>query len=127
MTDYKPIPVSEARAIADDYGKDIVVILCWDAEHGLTHTTTYGVTAFDKENAAAAGEICAKALGADLGKKQFHEDFHGDYSPARLKALEEACPLLRDACVETLNNFTGSELVQTVAANLKEADRIMKR
>ena len=59
MSQYQPIPVAIAKAIAEEFEKSSVVILAWDAKHKLTHTTTYGVTAFDKENAAAAGQICS--------------------------------------------------------------------
>ena len=51
---YHEVPVTVARAIAENFSKSQVVILAWDSVHQLTHTTTYGVTAADKENAAAA-------------------------------------------------------------------------
>ncbi|HWC91358.1 MAG TPA: hypothetical protein VG433_16930, partial [Pirellulales bacterium] len=85
MADYEAVPVYVAKQIAERYAKTQVVIVAWDPLFQLTHTTTYGVSATDKENAAAAGAICTKALGCDLGKKQVHEDFHHDYNPARLK------------------------------------------
>jgi hypothetical protein len=84
--EYKPVPVQVARTIAEDFKKSQVVILCYDRVHELTHTTTYGVLPFDKENAAAAGAICAKAVGSDLAKKQVFEDFHDDMNPAIQKA-----------------------------------------
>ena len=85
VSDYKQVPVSEAQRLSIEYQKDQVVILCYDRRHELTHTTTFGVTAFDKENAAAVGELCSQAIGCDLSKKQTFEDFHNDYKPALFK------------------------------------------
>lgn len=100
MSEYIAVPVQAAKDVAEKYAKQMVVILCYDREHGLTHTTTYGVMPFDKENAAAAGEICAKAVGADLGQKQVFEDFHNDYNPAKLKAAWELITSLRNSTPE---------------------------
>jgi hypothetical protein len=86
---YLPVPVEIARSIAEQFEKSQVVILSFDPKRRLTHTTTYGVNAFDKENAAAAGEICARAVGCDLSQKQSYEDFHDSYEPALYReALE---------------------------------------
>ena len=92
MRPYLPIPVNTAREISERYQKSMVVILAYDPEHQKTHTTTYGVSAFEKENAAACGELCALTLGGDLSKKQTHEDFNDDYRPAE---YTEAMDLLR--------------------------------
>lgn len=83
------VPVAVAQSIAEQFKKAQVVILCYDAAHELTFTTTYGVTAFDKENAASVGVICTKAIGGDLSKKQTFEDFHNDYDPALYKEAKE--------------------------------------
>ena len=96
MPDYLAVPVHVAKQIADHFAKDVVVVLSFDREHMMTHTTTYGRSALDKENAAAAGEIATKAVGGDLSQKIEFEDFHNDYSPGRLK---EAIELL-DAAVK---------------------------
>ena len=92
MSDYIPVPVEAAKHIAEHCKKSMVVILCYDPEHELTHATTYGVSAFDKENAAAVAQICSKAIGSDLAKMQTFEDFHHDYDPALFK---ETIELLR--------------------------------
>lgn len=89
MSEYQNIPVETARDIADRFNKCQVVILCYDREHNLTHTTTYGKELEDKENAAATGEICAKAIGCDLGKSLIYEDFHANYEPAKLAKAKE--------------------------------------
>lgn len=89
MSAYQPVPVTVAQKISEEFEKDQVVILSYDRKHNLTHTTTYGVTAFDKENAAASGEIVAKAIGCDLSRKQPFEDFHDDYDPALYKEAKE--------------------------------------
>ena len=92
MNEYLEVPVAAAKSLADVYRKSQVVILCYDKEHNLTHTTTYGVSAFDKENAAATGELVTKAIGCDLSKKQPFEDFHKNYDPAHYKV---ACELIQ--------------------------------
>jgi hypothetical protein len=89
LKDYIPIPVEEAKVIAEDFKKSMVIILAYDPVHQVTHTTTYGVSPFDKENAAAAGCIITKAIGADLSKKQDFEDFPTDYDAANYKAALE--------------------------------------
>lgn len=89
MSEPIPVPVTIAKDIAEMFKKSQVVILSYDPEHNLTFTTTYGVTAFDKENAAATGELVTKAIGCDLGKKQAFEDFHSDYDPALYKQAKE--------------------------------------
>jgi len=75
MSDYKPVPVESARQLAKDFDKDIVIVLTWDRKHNLMHTTTYGKEPADKISAANGGDIAAKALGCDLGKKDPNEDF----------------------------------------------------
>jgi hypothetical protein len=92
---YKPIPVGIATRIAEEFSKAQVVILAWDPEHQLTHTVTYGVSAFDKENAAAMGEICTQAIGGDLSKRHTFEDFHRDYDPALYKEALDLLALIR--------------------------------
>lgn len=86
------VPTAVARQICWTFNKVQCVILCYDREHNLTHTTTYGMTAFDKENAAAVGEACTKAIGGDLSQRIGYEDFHRDYKPA---IYREAIELLR--------------------------------
>lgn len=82
MSEYKPIPVEAAREIAAKYDKTMVVVLAWDPVHRLTHATSYGVSAFEKEQAAGVADICTEAIGGDLSKKRTVEDFHRNYDPA---------------------------------------------
>lgn len=70
-----PVPVFVAKDIAEKYGKSIVIINSFDPVSGLLHTTTYGKSFVDKEWAAVAGDITAKAIGADLEGKTTYEDF----------------------------------------------------
>lgn len=72
---YKPVPVSAAVAIADQFDKEMVVILAYDAVHQLTHTATYGRTPRSKEIAADAGERCTVELGGAIEAKRTWEDF----------------------------------------------------
>lgn len=83
------VPVEAARQIAQQFGKTQVVILTYDPVSELTTTTTYGVSPFDKENAAAVGKIVTAAIGCDLSKRQDFEDYHRDYDAARYKAALE--------------------------------------
>ena len=116
-SEYIPVPVHAAKSIADTYEKQCVVILCYDRVHGLTHATTFGETAFDKENAAAVAEICTKAIGGDLGKKQEFEDFHKNYDPA---AYKEAMDFIADVVVTGLMPVGHHERAKSI---LKSARR----
>lgn len=90
MSDYVPIPVTEAKKIAITYSRDIVIICAWSHEHALLHTTTYGVAPNDKVSAANGGEICAKALGTELKAADVSEDFRKAHDAAREVAMAEA-------------------------------------
>jgi hypothetical protein len=83
------VPVFVAEDIAHRFKKAQVIILCYDPKSEMTTTTTFGRSAFDKENAAAVGELVTKAIGCDLSKKQIFEDFHDDYSPAFYKEAKD--------------------------------------
>jgi hypothetical protein len=121
MSDYKEVPVLIAKEIADIYSKNQVVILCWDQEHELTHTTTYGKTAFDKENAAAIGRKLSEAIGCDMGKRQDFEDFHQDYSPALYKEALEILKVIarRQGCT--------SPQFRKIERLLKAAGHVVRR
>ena len=60
---YKNVPITAAKAIAEEFDKDQVIVVCWDKEHGRTHVTTYGKTTEDCEQAAQGGNFVKKALG----------------------------------------------------------------
>lgn len=97
MSDYNPVPEDVARAIATKFSKSMVVILCYDPEHQLTHTATYGASALDKEQAAAVGEMCVKAVG-----------FHDDYDPAEFRGTQEQLADIaadRDALLEAVLHY----------------------
>lgn len=57
----KRIPISAAKRFADDNECRQVVIAAWDGD--LVHVVTYGKTAEDCDNAAAAGDRYKAALG----------------------------------------------------------------
>ena len=75
MQSYKPVPVSAAAAVGEQFTKSIVVIACWDPQHQLLHITTWGRDPADKLTATVAGELVAAALEADLEHTQPFEDF----------------------------------------------------
>ena len=91
MMSYLPVPVSSAVVIAETCAKSQVVILAWDPVYGRLHRTTYGQSAFDKENAAALGEKLTEICGGDLDQQVEFENFHADYNPA---LCQEALQLL---------------------------------
>ncbi len=75
MSDFLPVPVAAAKAIAERYQKTIVLILAWDPVHGKTNVTTYGENEADRLNAAAFGERVAKEAGLDSAATKRSEDF----------------------------------------------------
>ena len=71
----KPIPVAEAKRIAETYGYDQVIIVAWDAETGGTHITTFGTRTEHKKLAAQGGARIAEILG--LEGQTVYEDYVG--------------------------------------------------
>ncbi|HZT79607.1 MAG TPA: hypothetical protein VFA26_05280 [Gemmataceae bacterium] len=69
-----PIPVFAAAELAERYNKSLVVILSYDAKHGLLHTTTWGRPRW-KKVAAEFGDFLTQAAGGDLSKATIFEDF----------------------------------------------------
>lgn len=64
--DYKEIPITAARHIAKQYEKQQVIVVAWDAVHGKTHITTYGIDKEQCRQAAMGGQKVAAALGWPL-------------------------------------------------------------
>jgi hypothetical protein len=71
--EYQPVPVSEAQAIAEKYGKDQVLIFAWERREGRTHITTYGTTPVYKQMAAQGGDRVADILG--LEGRRIYENY----------------------------------------------------
>lgn len=63
MSNYKEIPISAAKRIAEQFEKNQVIIVTWDAAHEMVHVTTYGKTKQDSIIAADGGNFIKKALG----------------------------------------------------------------
>lgn len=63
MSEYKQVPVKMARAVAEAYDQDQVVIVCFNKEHSKTCVTTYGRTVEDCDEAALGGNMVKRALG----------------------------------------------------------------
>ena len=63
MSEYKDIPISAAKRIAQEFDKNQVIIVTWDQKHGRTHVTTYGKTKEECNQAAKGGALIKKALG----------------------------------------------------------------
>jgi hypothetical protein len=100
---HTPVPVEAAVHISHTYGKSMVVILAYDPLSQLTHTTTYGRTAVEKETAARAGEVLSKVLGCDLGLKKTFEDFHRDPDGMMAARHKEALELLSGAVNDSVD------------------------
>jgi hypothetical protein len=95
MAKYKTIPVSAAKAIAETYDKQQVIIVTWDAAHGKTHVTTYGDTAEQCRQAALGGDKVKDALG-------WPPDQRSVPTLARLVAMERR---LREAIASDAASF----------------------
>lgn len=89
MPDYLPVPVEAAKRIADEFRKNIVIILSWSKEHGHLHTTTFGVSPEEKQWAAQGGEIASRALGSVVNKSTTFEDYRITEGRDLLKILKE--------------------------------------
>jgi hypothetical protein len=53
---YIEVPIGAAKRIAEEFRKDVVVILSWQQSSNMGHVTTYGAEAHHKELAAALGD-----------------------------------------------------------------------
>jgi len=93
--DYAPIPVSEAKRLAESFGKSMVVVLAYDPAYQLTHTTTYGIGPQEKEIAADTGERCAKLICGEAGfqLRKSYEDYRTIPAAERAAEIDK----LRDA------------------------------
>lgn len=119
MRKYQAIPVSVAQQVAEQFDKDWVVILGYDADHNLTHTTTYGRSPTNKIEAARYGTIAAEAIGCDTSKGSYNEDFRRDFDAGKLAALTEAC---RDGLATLLlGNANTDAATDAAIAKMKRA------
>jgi len=98
MSNYIPVGVARAQAIADECEKDVVVIVSFDRAFDLLHTTTFGRTPIDKDSAAALGELLSTAAGGENGLAKFFEDFRTPSAAALMKAQ-------RDELLEALDRI----------------------
>jgi hypothetical protein len=87
--EYQPVPVYAARRLAEEFGKEVVIILAWDHVHDRLHTTTYGRADKSKWLAADAGIVAARALGAQIDMKQYYEDFRTEVDTAKFLRSKE--------------------------------------
>lgn len=70
---YRPIPVAEARRIAQRFGKDLVVIFAYEEGNNISHTTTFGASLPYKHIAADLGEQFASIAGASNERIRFQD------------------------------------------------------
>jgi hypothetical protein len=121
MSNYVPVPVEAAKAIATRFEKDAVVILCWDNKHQKTHTTTYGTNPLLKVNAARIGEDCCRLMGCNMDKMEPSEDFRREYDAALIAQLKEVCQAAMDALKSYQFGNSSSELAAEVVLKLDTA------
>lgn len=62
MKTYMEVPVSAAKAIAENFDKQEVIILAIDREHRMTHITTFGTDEIYKMNAEVTGDFLTEVL-----------------------------------------------------------------
>lgn len=78
MSEYKPVPVSAAAAIASDYEKAMVIVCAVDRTHDRTHFTSFGITTEDKYLAAELAEQFAAVSGHEMQAAVRWQDFRAD-------------------------------------------------
>lgn len=124
---YVPVPVEVAREIAGRFGKSMVVILAYDPAHQLTHTTTYGQSALEKERAADVGDRCTKLIcGEGFEQKRTFEDYRFVDAGKRAEAIEAMTKAAKGGlhlCGSLLAVRTGAsdELIRGVRDALQDA------
>lgn len=96
MRPYKEVPVSAAVRLANEFDKDVVVIVSVDRDYALNHFTSYGRNAADKSDAATLADHIAKSLNVDPATIIGFSDFRDDGAAARnAQSADSAARLLR--------------------------------
>lgn len=67
--------VAALQQFADAHEKDIVVILSWDAESGVTNIASWGREVDHKRHAADAADRIKEVLFSDSPPAEIHEDY----------------------------------------------------
>lgn len=81
MKPYIQVPLSIAKVIADDFGKDIVIVIGFDKANGTNDITYYTTNKADEEIVRKAGMMAVNTMfpGADgilqidTGKKKTND------------------------------------------------------
>ena len=84
---YRPVPVSTARYVAEACAKEWVVIIAFDAVHGLIHGTSYGVSPASKDEAARIADEMVRLLTPSPVRIPF-EDFRATDQAKRAAAIQ---------------------------------------
>lgn len=134
QAEHIPIGVDVARQIAERFRKSAVVILAYDPESGMLHTTTFGAHAAAKLVAAKWGDRCNQLIaGAGFELRTSYEDFR-DADPARqaerIDTLLRACRAaehaigsllaVRDGISDELLANVRDELAAAIAGSANE-------
>jgi hypothetical protein len=80
VDNYIDIPIMAAKAVAEMYDKDQVIIVAWDNTHRRTHVTTYGKGIRNAKQAAQGGNKIRRSLGfpEEMCHEQVDRDLCGD-------------------------------------------------
>lgn len=93
----KPIPVDAVRQIADQWQKDIVLVVAWNEASSTTTVVTWGREPPQKVSAATAGDMIRRMLRLE-GRAEVHEDFRREGEAAStVDALRRQLSAVRDA------------------------------
>lgn len=88
---YQEVPVGAAQHIAHAYGKDIVIVLAYDWERNMLHTTTYGRQPLHKDEAAEWGRKLSNFLYQVPSAAHVYADYRATpaaEAQAKIEALE---------------------------------------
>ncbi len=81
---YQPVPVDDAKRIAERYQKTHVVIVSYDETINVMHVTTYGLRdQRDKQNAANIGDVYRKPAWSGLELRNEVSGLRGQCAASR--------------------------------------------
>lgn len=116
MAKYKGVPVAAAKAIAEKYDKNQVIVVAWDAAHGKEHVTSYGATKLECEQAAEGARRVQKAL--NWPPDQIIK-VKPTFDKEEIEVLREMAQVIADSCGE---DIIGGLMRKTNAFNILKHD-----
>lgn len=86
---YEPVPVRAAVRIAEEFHKDVVVLISIDRVHDLGHCTSFGKAPQDKIEAAQIADFLMLQLGTNPAKNIYWEDFRAVPAANAKKTIDD--------------------------------------